>query len=484
MLSLNKQTCALSVTTKTKHILKQFCAISLTVFAVSSFAASNQKLTTAASQTQISPLNLTRAYELALKNDAIIATAKASYNATSQLTSQGRAYLLPQISLGSSYSSTNVKRENTNIGTTDNSGHSWNATLSQPLFNLEAWFGYSQATQLTAQAKALLSLEQQNLILRVATAYFDVLRADDALETAKAQERALKRQLEQTKQRFEVGLTAETDVFEATAVYDDARVLKIDASNQVELALEAMSIIINTNVKALAKLDKQMPVQAPIPSVIEDWVNSAMAQNYSLKAANFTVDAAHNNLKAVRSKYAPTINASASYVSGEEEAQNSNNMINTDTTVYSIDLNMPIFTGGLTTAQVKEAAYKLEEAQSTKETTLRTVKANARNLYRTVSTDVDRVAARCRGIISAQSALQATESGYQVGTRNIVDLLDAQNSYYAAQSNYLNARYDYIINTLQLKLEAGTLSPEDLVDLNNWLTLDPNNARIPACLNK
>ena len=456
-----------------RYLLFARCGICASVFSVSCMASEK-------------PMDLLRVYELALKNDAQIAAAYADFNATSELLPQGRAALLPNISLTGHAASNNrtQKQRNASDKSSDWNNSSWSASLRQPLFNLEAWFSYSQVKSMTDQARAKLSDEQQSLILRVSTGYFDVLRAYDALETAKAQEKAVKRQMDQTRQRFEVGLIAETDVYEARAVYDDARVMSIEAANQVELALENMGAIINTPVNSLSKLDKRMPVKLPSPQKPEDWVKTALEQNFTLASAKLNVDAAGHSLNATRSKHAPTVDAIASYGYADDEStipSGSTLVGKSNSTTYSVELNMPLFSGGATSSQVRESGYRKEEAESLFDNTLRNVKAQARNLFRTVNTDVDRIEARCRGIISAKSALRATQSGYEVGIRNIVDVLEAQKSFYAAQNDYFNTRYDFIVNTLKLKQTAGVLSPEDLQALNKWISDEKGADRIPNC---
>ncbi len=434
------------------------------------------------------PTDLLQVYELALKNDARLAAAQASFNASGEAVPQSRAALLPQISMSAETADNRRQLLESNplpsgsSRTSKWNSHGWSASLTQPLFNLESWFNFERAGILTDQARLSLSIEQQNLIMRVSETYFNVLRAEDTLATAEAEEKAVQRQLDQTQQRFEVGLIAETDVLEARAAYDGSRVTRIEASNSVNVALENLRTLTNTLINDLAKLDKTMPVASPAPAAVEEWVNTAVAQNLSLQAARKGVDAANFQLKASRSGHAPTLNAVASYahdVTVPNPASNPSGK--TNTTSYSLQLSVPIFSGGLTSSKVRESGYRLDESMQTADQTLREVSAGTRNLFNTVNADVERVDARCQGIVSASSALKATESGYEVGTRNIVDVLNSQRNLYSAQRDYLNARYDFIINTLKLKQTAGTLSPQDLQDLNAWMHASGSEELTPVC---
>ena len=437
-----------------------------------------------------SSVDLMDVYELALKNDTQLAAAQASFKASGEAVPQSRAALLPNIGLsGQTTSNRRSLLEPNSIDGIDRTSnwnsHGWSATLSQPLFNLESWFNFERAGILTEQAGLVLAIEQQNLIMRVSEAYFNVLRAEDNLATSLAEEKAVKRQLEQTQQRFEVGLIAETDVHEARAVYDGSRVTRIQANNQVAVSQENLRTLTNVMVTNLVKLDKTMPVATPAPLVVEEWVNTSIAQNLNLQASRKGVSAADSQLKVSRSGHAPTLNAVASY--GHDVGQSSTlgngyqTSGKTNSTAYSLQLSVPIFSGGMASSKVRESSYRLEESQMNYDQSLREVSAGTRNLFNTVNADVERVEARCQGIVSASSALKATESGYEVGTRNIVDVLNSQQSLYGAQRDYLNARYDFIINTLKLKQSAGTLSPQDLRDLNAWMRGSADDDLTPVC---
>ncbi|WP_426415772.1 TolC family outer membrane protein [Aestuariirhabdus sp. LZHN29] len=427
---------------------------------------------------QQDPADLLEIYQQAVANDAELAAAGASLSANEELPSQGLAGLLPNISLDASTASATDR----NLASTSASSfnrtrsyneHGWAAQLVQPVFRLERWFTYTRAQALSEQAKAEFSVTQQDLILRVADAYFGVLRAEDTLTTTVSEEKAFKRQLEQAQQRFEVGLIAQTDVHEAQAVYDNARVNRIVAENNVEVSLERLRTLTKQEHRKIGSLNKDMPVVNPTPAVKEEWVKTSLTQNLSIHAAREAVRATQETLKLSKSGHAPTVDAVARFshsVTGDPTLTATGFAGKEDSQYYGLQLSVPIYSGGGTSSRVRESTYRLQEAQDRLDSLNRQTSQRTRNLYSTVTADVERISARALGIISTQSALDATESGYEVGSRNIVDVLNAQRNLYASQRDYLNARYDYLLNTLSLKREAGTLSPQDLTDLNQWIS--------------
>lgn len=441
--------------------------------------------------------NLLEVYNLALKNDAQLAAAEFAMKASQEAVPQSRANLLPTIGLNANtqYTKSSSKTDGPDIDDNYNS-HGWGATLSQELFNLNKWYNFNTAKAQSTQAEATFANEQQQLILRVSEAYFNVLRAEDATTTAKAQEKAVQQQLDQARERFNVGLIAETDVLEARAAYDNARVARIQTENQVSVNYENLRTIVNHNITAISRLEKSMPVTAPMPANSEEWVQTAMQSNLGLQAAREGLHASEEGVRANRSNHAPTINAFASYnYSNSGSMSSRRDVINPETglthrangkgnqSVVGVRFDLPIFTGGATSSSVRQATYRLDQAQQTFDGQLRQVSSSTRNLFRTVNSDIDRVQARCQGITSSESALRATQSGYEVGTRNITDVLDAQQKLYSAAGDYFNARYDFIVNTLQLKQAAGTLSPQDLTELNEWMVAASDDLAIPQeCL--
>ncbi len=427
-----------------------------------------------------SKTDLVTVYQEAAKNNADIAAARADYQARREVVPQARAGLLPNLSAGANYGDTRTELDSPST-TISRSGLVYQANLSQPLFRADRWFQLQAAEATSEQASLELSATEQNLILQSAETYFAVLRAQDNLASTKAEEAAFKRQLDQANERFDVGLSDKTDVLEAQAGFDTARANRLLAERAVDDAFEALVALTHRDYMAVEGIVHSLPVLAPTPNDAKSWVDTAAAQNLNLQASLYAVTAAEENLRQRKAGHAPTLDAVASYQQGDNDSLGFTNSgglprYSGDVSQRSIglQLNIPIYSGGLTSSQVREAYQRLGQTEQLRESLRRQVVQNTRNLFRAVNTDVETVQARRQSIISNQSALEATEIGYQVGTRNIVDVLDAQRQLYSAVRNYNDARYDYILNNLRLKQAAGTLSPADLEALGSFLKPDYN----------
>lgn len=427
-----------------------------------------------------SKTDLVTVYQEAAKNNADIAAARADYQARREVVPQARAGLLPNLSAGANYGDTRTELDSPSA-TLSRSGLVYQANLSQPLFRADRWFQLQAAEATSEQAALELSATEQNLILQSAETYFAVLRAQDNLASTKAEEAAFKRQLDQANERFDVGLSDKTDVLEAQAGFDTARANRLLAERAVDDAFEALVTLTNRDYVAVEGIVHTLPVLAPTPNDAKSWVDTAAAQNLNLQASLYAVTAAEENLRQRKAGHAPTLDAVASYQQGDNDSLGFTNSgglprYSGDVSQRSIglQLNIPLYSGGLTSSQVREAYQRLGQTEQLRESLRRQVVQNTRNLFRAVNTDVETVQARRQSIISNQSALEATEIGYQVGTRNIVDVLDAQRQLYSAVRNYNDARYDYILNNLRLKQAAGTLSPADLDALGSFLKPDYN----------
>jgi outer membrane protein len=312
----------------------------------------------------------------------------------------------------------------------------------------------------------------------VADAYFNVLRQWDNLQVSKAEELSDKRQLDQAQQRFDVGLIAITDVHEARAAYDSSVAQRLSDEGTLATAYEALSTLTGQDHANLWRLQKDFPVVDPAPQNRADWVQFALNNNYSLKAALYGMQAASENSTAKRMEHMPKLTGSLNYqkdhVTGDLDSRPPSAFDippDADTTTKSamLKLTVPIYSGGFTSSQSRQAAEQYNAALEQKIDTERTVIQNTRARHIATTTDVQRVRARSQSIISSQSALDATRAGYEVGTRNIVDVLQSQRTLYSSLRDYANARYDYVMDLLRLKEQAGTLSPQDINDLNQWL---------------
>jgi len=413
----------------------------------------------------VSAANLNEIYQLSLSNDAELAAAKAKREAGQYQTNIARGALLPQVSIGADQISYDIDTE---LGDYDYDTFSYNATISQTLFNLNSWYNYKAAAAGGNASDLEYMLSEQQLILRSAEAYFNVLRAKENLETAQAEEKAVKRQLEQTQQRFEVGLIAITEVHEAEASYDLSYANLIGQEAALDISYEALEQITGQRFENIQPLKSNIQFSVPEKSV-DEWVEAGLGKYAGILLAQEGVNAAEYTRKAGWSNYAPQINAQYSYTDGESFSSTVGSVYDTTNSVLAFSATIPLFAGGSNYAQAKKAAAESTQASANLDLQQRTVKNNIRSLYRKVQTDVLTVKARKRATISSQSALEATETGYQVGTRNIVEVLNAQRNLFSAQRDYANARYDYIIDLLNLKFFAGSLAESDIQALNAWL---------------
>lgn len=432
--------------------------------------------------------NLAEIYELAVKNDPQLAVAEATYLARQQVVAQSRAGLLPSVTASVQTTSNDRTSPEATFDpitgglvvtnrTQNYNDNSWSVTLNQPVFNLQRWFTFRQSRNIEAQALAVFANEQQEMIFRAADLYLAILEAQDRLSSARAERDAVQRQLEQVQQRFDVGLVAITDVLESTAAFDSSTVNVIEAEGAQVITFETLLRLTGQPFNQVSGLSPNFPVELPVPRDEDAWVKMAIDNNYSVASAREAVNQARRGLQIARSGHAPTVDARVTH--SESESGSSNAFTGeSEATVAVLSLSVPVFQGFATNSRSRQAGYELDGAQRNLDLTMRTVVENTRNLYSAINTDVARVQARLRGIESSQSALDATQTGYEVGTRNIVDVLLAQQRLYLAQFQYASARYQYIRDTLRLKQVVGSLSPEDIYTLNEYIEGGDNVEKI------
>jgi outer membrane protein len=438
--------------------------------------------------------NLNDVYELALENDPLIREADANRLAARESRPQAIATLLPQITADAAYddadsegSQTEVEiNEQTGEVTVDSVGRettgettNWNVTLRQNLFRWQNWATLRRANSERAQAEADYLAVQQDLFVRTATAYFNVLAAQDTLEAAQAAHDAIKRQLEQAEKRFEVGLIAVTDVQEAKAAYDSAVAALIAAKRSLATTGEQLRELTGSTFDELAKPGPDMPLSGPDPANAEDWVELAMEQNARLTSSRLAAEVTRHNISVERGGHFPEIDLVVTRgefdldgdFTTEEGAAFPSDSDSEDTSV-GVQVTVPIFSGGATSSRVRQAQYLHIAARERLERTARETERATRDAYLGVNSEVARVQSLKQAVQSAMTALQATEAGYEVGTRTSVDVLQARQRLFEAQTNYARSRYDYLLNVLQLQLAAGTLDAKGLTDVNALLTED------------
>lgn len=420
--------------------------------------------------------DLIEVYEIAAQNDPQIRAAEAAYQAAREATPQARASLLPQINASyqlNEQDQTISDADNTALnGNNDSSSDGWTLRLDQSIYNHQYWVALSQASDTVAQAEAELAAARQALFTRVAEAYFAVLAAEDTLRFAQAEKEAIARQLEQTERRFEVGLIAITDVKESQAQYDLAVAAEIDAINVLDNARESLQVLTGRYLDNLAPLGENLPLASPDPMDLQAWEERAMEQNLSLRAARFATERARREIQRQRAGHYPTFDLVASY----SEFDNSSTRIGgvtsdftSEDTAIGVQANLPIFSGGRTSSLTSQARSLFQQAQEELELTRRETARLTRASYLNVMSDISRVKALEQALISTRTAAEATQAGFEVGTRTSVDVLLALRETYRAERDYASARYTYIQNTLRLKQAAGMLAREDLEAVNNWL---------------
>ncbi|RJG22682.1 TolC family outer membrane protein [Massilia cavernae] len=428
--------------------------------------------------------DLLEVYKQALANDAVFASARASAAAGRERVPQGRSLLLPTVGASGSV----VKNDsdvspwnegqvgtlpNGQTGTIFGGGSNLRTTdyalsLTQPLFRWANWQTYQQSKLLQSISEAQFAQAQQDLITRVAQAYFDVLSAQDNLETIRAQKTATTEQLASAKRNFEVGTQTITDTHEAQAAYDLVVAQEFAAINDLENKRTALQSIIGAPAGALAPLKPGVALAAPSPAVIDPWVSSAETQNYGVVAAQLGLESAKRDIQKNRAGHYPTLdlvaNSSHRKVSGQTSASGS-----TQNNAIGVQWSVPIFNGFAVTSRVRESIALEDKARNDLETTRRNAAQVARQAYLGVNSGLAQVKALEAAEVSSQSALDSNKLGYQVGVRINIDVLNAQRQLYSTRRDLSRARYDTIVNGLRLKSAAGSLREDDLIPVNNLL---------------
>lgn len=421
-------------------------------------------LTLAASAHAVQADDLLQIYQQALTNDPLVLQAQAQRNGLYEKIEQNRAPLLPTISANVGYDKAwNDPRD-------DNSGLTGSLKLNQVIYNHSAWVGLSLAEKAASQADSTYASTLQNLITRVTKAYFDVLTAKDNYEFQGAEKRAIERQLEQTKQRFAVGLTAITDVHEAQAQYDLASASEILAENTLANSYEALREITGIDHKALNVLDTdRFSAVTPAPSSSNEWLKIAEINSVDLITQRIGKDIAQETISLYKAGHMPSLSLNAGYTKGLEQKLGNVNEPDFDNMSVGINLSVPIFEGFKVTSQVKEAQFQYVQASERLEQTYRSVVKNVRNNYNNVGASISSIRAYEQSVISSESALKATQAGFEVGTRTIVDVLNRTRDLYDSKRKLSDARYSYINSIVALKQAAGTLNEDDVIAINNGL---------------
>ena len=406
--------------------------------------------------------DLLQVYRQALDSDPVLKAAAASREATQETRPQARALLLPNVGVTAEQGST-FGIAGSPTGQSSFNSHNYAIGLVQPVYNRRSQVQQRVADAVVGQSDVDFQNSQNQLILRISQGYFGVLAALDNLTYATAEKNAFARQLEQANRRFEVGLATITDVYDAQARFDAAVSQEIDAINRLADARELLRQLTGQEYAELNLLSEQMPLALPKPSDPEVWVNMALENNLGLRSASFGVDQARENINLQKAGHYPTLDLRASRVNLD------NGITDTSSSQVNLELAIPLYTGGAVSSQSRQAAYNYEAARQSLENQQRDTVRTVRNAYRGQETAISQIKALNQTRVSTRSALEANQAGYEVGTRTIVDVLDAERNVYLAERNYASARYSYIANYLILRQAAGQLSEADLTEINGWL---------------
>ena len=403
--------------------------------------------------------NLLEVFEFALKSDPEFLAAGADNRAAQEIRPQARAGLLPQANL--SFTTQWNERQRAPDTRSDN----LTLNVEHPIYRRDRSIAVDQADSRIARADALYAAARQDLMVRVAERYFGVLEAEDELSFAQATLEAFEQQLAQSRQRFEVGLIAITDVEEAKAGFDLSRAQRIAAENALDIAREALRETTGEYQEALAPL-ADMHLAMPEPADIDTWTATALDQNLRLLAAKHDTETARREIERIQAGHSPVLDAfgtvglndSGSAPLGETKRAN-----------VGLRLSLPLYSGGSVLSRTRESRHRYQRTLDVLERERRRAQRETRDAYLGVNSGISRVRALEQAVRSNQTAAEAIEAGFQVGTRTSVDVLDAQRELFGARRDLSEARYGYILDVLRLKRAAGTLSEDDLQQISVWL---------------
>jgi outer membrane protein len=431
--------------------------------------------------------SLLEIYQPASQSDPLIHEAEARRLAALEALPQARGALFPQINAAGSWEQRNStgtsigedQQGNPDTFTSETTAETtgWNVGLRQTLFRWDQIVGLKQAGKIVAKAEADREAAQQDLIIRVAARYFEVLGAEDRLTSIHADRLAIARQLEQAKQRFEVGLIAITDVQESQAAYDSSVASEIQAKRELATARNFLREITGEYVSTLSAPGEKFPLPNPNPADQQSWIDLAMGQNLVLVSSRLDEQIARDEIAFRRTGHYPTIDFVAGY--GDSETTRSDQIINGfpipdlksdgKGDSISLEVSFPLFAGGRTSSRVREAVYLHRASREQLQRVTRETERATRDAYLGVLSEISRVKALEQAVASSRTALEATQAGFDVGTRTIVDVLNSQRALFVAITNYYQSRYVYIGNVLLLKQAAGTLQIQDLEQVDRWL---------------
>ena len=416
--------------------------------------------------------DLLSVYQLALQSDPQLRAAMAAHEAALEVIPQSRALLLPDVSLLADVSRNRYHNRRPDPGDPENTyatNKVYAAQLRQSIYHRERFVRLEQADSRVAQADAKWFAAQQDLILRTSNRYFLVLGAMDNLDFVWADKDAVERTLDQARQRFEVGLTAITDVYEAQARYDIAVSNEINAKKLLADAQEALRELTGEMPHVLEVLRPDIPLITPVPADQELWAETATRQNPLLLAARAATEVARQEIQVQRSGHYPTMDLTVDYQHRNNDFGGLGIPLKRNDSSIGIDFRMPLYQGGMVSSQTREAQDRFTQSQEEQVKQRREAERQARDNYRGVIAEISKVKALKQAVLSNEKAVEASEAGFEVGTRTIVDVLDTQRELLRARRDHARSRYDYLLDTLRLKQAAGIVDEADLEQINDML---------------
>lgn len=423
---------------------------------------------------QASATDLMDIYHQALENDPLFKNAYDTYMANAEALPQARAALLPQVGI-TGQATRNLLHVNDGVYSIQDiyyNSRTWQISASQAIFNYNAWARVQQAKASVKAAQAIFNDAAQDLILRTAKAYFDALYAQDTLNFAEAKKRANKRQYDQAQQRFQVGLDPITSVYEAKAAYDQSVATVIASRNNLENQNENLRKLTNHVYDSIAPIrDGKIPLVKPEPNYADQWVDTGLKQNYKLLSAKYNLEIARENVKALSAGNWPVISLQGNTTETSNDVNDNNPLLfaNQKQSTVGLALNFPVYQGGLVRSQTRQAKHNFQAASEQVEKAYREVVVNSRIAFNTIIDGISKVKADRQSVISQKNSLDSTEAQFEIGTRTMVDVVNAQQRLFEAQNLLANDQYNLINAVLTLKYQAGTLNANDLELINSWL---------------
>ncbi len=418
--------------------------------------------------------DLLETYHTALSNDPVFAAAHQARLAGQEKLPQGRSLLLPSINLNAN---TTYNDSSTTYGgmtpfpsgTNRYNSYGYGVNLVQPLYREQNRVLYSEAGLQVTQSEIQFKIAEQDLILRVAQAYFDVLMAQDNVQLSGAQKAAISEQLEQARRNFEVGTSTITDTHEAQARYDLTSAQEIAAQNNLEVKQRALQQLTNAMPGRLRQLGAQFNPEILQPNDMEKWVDDALQHNLQLDVARVAADLAEKEVARNRGEHYPTVDLVASHTQNNSSGGNLGVSSDTRTSSIGVQLNIPLYQGGVISSRQREAEASRERARDDLENARRTAALQARQTYLGMVNGIAQVRALQQALKSSESVLEASKLGQEVGVRTNLDVLNAQQQLYSTRRDLYQAEYNYLMSQLKLKAAVGTLSVDDLQRVNQAL---------------